>query len=81
MDNQHYKENREELSELLYRYENLKSGRSHSFLDEEAFERIIDYFDDVEDLSKALEAAKFSIENFPYSSLLMIKQADLLFCP
>lgn len=78
MDQQQYKENREELSELLQRYENLKAGKGHSFLEEEAFERIIDYFDDIEDLPKALEAAILSIEQFPYSSILMIKKADLL---
>ena len=41
-----YREDREELKELLRQYQNLKQGRSHSFLEEEAFERIIDYFDD-----------------------------------
>ncbi len=78
MDQQHYKGNREELSELLSQYENLQSGKSHTFLEEEAFERIIDYFDDIEDLPKALEAAKLGTEQFPYSAMLMTKKADLL---
>jgi tetratricopeptide (TPR) repeat protein len=73
-----YREDREELKELLRQYQNLKQGRSHSFLEEEAFERIIDYFDDKDNLPEALEAAETGLEQFPYSSQLMIKKADLL---
>ena len=41
-------EERNELNELLRQYENLQNGRMHTFLEEEAFERIIDYFDEKE---------------------------------
>ena len=37
-----YREDREELKELLIQYQNLKQGISHSFIEEDAFERIID---------------------------------------
>ncbi len=70
--------NKEEMKELIRQFQNLKAGRSHSFLDEEAFEKIIDYFDDVEDIPQALEAAELGAEQFPYSSALLIKKADLL---
>lgn len=73
-----YREDREELKELLMQYQNLKQGISHSFLEEDAFERIIDYFDEKDDMVQALEAAEIALEQFPYSSLLMIKKADLL---
>lgn len=73
-----YRQDNEEIRELVKQFQNLKAGRSHSFLDEEAFEKIIDYFDDVEDLQQALEAAELGIEQYPYSSLLLIKKADLL---
>ncbi len=73
-----YQEDRDEMRELLQQFENLKIGRQHSFLEEDAFERIIDYFDDKDELSKAMEAADLAIEQFPYSSVLMIKKADLL---
>jgi tetratricopeptide (TPR) repeat protein len=73
-----YREDREEMRELLRQYENLKSGRQHAFLEEEAFERIVDYFDEKDELQKAMEAAEIGIEQFPYSSVLMIKKADLL---
>lgn len=73
-----YREDREELKELLKQYANLRNGKSHSFLEEEAFEKIIDHFDDEDDLGQALEAAETGLEYFPYSSQLLIKKADLL---
>ncbi len=76
-ENQH-RENREEIRELLKRYENLKNGRQHSFIEEDAFEKIIDYFQENEDLTRASEAADFAMEQYPYSSLLLIKKADIL---
>jgi len=73
-----YREDREELKELLQQYQNLKQGRSHSFLEEEAFERIVDYYDEKDDFKEALLAAETGLELFPYSSQLMIKKADML---
>jgi len=78
MKGQHYSEDREFLKELLRQYENLRSGKSHAFIDEEAFEKIIDYFDEREEVSQALEAAEFGIEQYAYSSSLLIRKADLL---
>lgn len=73
-----YREDKEDMRELLRQYENLKSGRQHSFLEEDSFERIIDYYDEKDELLKAMEAADLGIEQFPFSSVLMIKKADLL---
>lgn len=78
MGEQSYREDKEEMRELLRQYENLRTGRQPSFLEEESFERIIDYFDEKDELIKAMEAADIGIEQFPYSSILMIKKADLL---
>ena len=78
MKEQPYREEREELRELLKQFENLKHGRRHSFIEEESFEKIIDYYDEREDVVKALEAADMGIEQYPYSSALLIKKADLL---
>lgn len=71
------RENREELKELLKNYDNLRNGFHHSFIDEDAFEKIIDYFDEKEDLNKALEAADLGASQYPYSSTLLIRKADL----
>lgn len=68
----------EELRELLQQFENLKSGQSHSFLDEDSFELIIDYYDEHDELPNAMQAAEMAIEQFPYSSTLLLKKANLL---
>ncbi|HET9057911.1 MAG TPA: tetratricopeptide repeat protein [Chitinophagaceae bacterium] len=69
---------REEMRELLRQYENLKFGKSHSFIDEDSFEKIIDYYEEKEDVQGAIVAAEFAIEQNPYSSSLLIRKADLL---
>src|SRR3982751_1820598 len=78
MKEQDYHEGQEELKELLRQYENLRAGKVHAFLEEEAFERIIDYFDEIDDFPKALEVAETGLEYFPFSSQLLVKNADLL---
>lgn len=78
MSKSNYRWNREEIQELLRRYEDLKLGRSKSFLEEESFERIIDYFDDHDHHTDALQAAEWGTDIFPYSASLMLKKADLL---
>jgi tetratricopeptide (TPR) repeat protein len=70
--------NKDEMRDLLRQFENLKNGRSHSFLEEESFERLINYFDEKEDLQQALQAVELGIEIYPYSSVLLIKKADIL---
>ena len=69
---------KETIKELLHLFENLKNGAGGVFLEEEAFEKIIDYFDDQEESLKAMEAAELGIEYFPFSSSLLFKKADLL---
>ena len=71
-------EDKEEIRELIRQFQNLKAGRSNSFLEEDSFEKIIDYFDDIEDIPQALEAVEMGIDQYPYSSVLNIKKADLL---
>ena len=78
MQDNPYRNEKNEMRDLLKQFENLRSGQRHSFLEEEAFEKIIDHFDDKDDISSALEAVELGIEQFPYSASLMIKKADLL---
>ena len=73
-----YREDRELLRELLKQYDNLKNGRTNSFIEEDAFEKIINYFEDKENLSKALEAAELATDQYPYSSILLMRKADVL---
>lgn len=71
-------EDKDEIRELIRQFQNLKAGRANSFLEEDAFEKIIDYFDDIEDIPQALEAVEMGIDQYPYSAMLNIKKADLL---
>lgn len=73
-----YEEDRELIRELLRQYESLKAGRSHSFIDEDDFEKIINHFEEKEQLGRALEAADTAIEQYPYSAALLIRKADIL---
>jgi len=73
-----YRQDRDELKELLQLFDNLKNGKSNSFIEEDSFERIIDHFDEKEQLTQALEAAEYGIGQYPYSSILLLKKADLL---
>jgi tetratricopeptide (TPR) repeat protein len=73
-----YHQDRKDLKELLRQYQNLRNGRTNSFLEEESFEKIIDYFDDREEIPQAIEAVELAIEQYPYSALLLIKKADLM---
>lgn len=69
---------KDEIYELLKHYNNLRNGQHSTFLEEEAFEKIIDYYDDQDELPKALEAAETGIELFPFSAPLLIRKADIL---
>jgi tetratricopeptide (TPR) repeat protein len=73
-----YRHDKDDIKELLASYQNMRLGKSHSYLEEDAFERIIDYFDDAEELAQAMEAAVIAIGQFPFSALLLFKKADLL---
>ncbi len=66
-----------ELEELLQRYENLRKGRGRNYIEEENFEKIIEYFEDQEQYIKAYQAVEMATEQFPYSASLLIKKADL----
>ena len=68
----------EDISILLDRYNRLREGAASGSLTEDSFERIIDHYDDLDDLKSAIEAADTGIEQHPYSASLMVKKADLL---
>ncbi|MFN5225431.1 MAG: hypothetical protein ACK5CP_02710 [Bacteroidota bacterium] len=78
MSEKPHSEDRESMGELLQQYRKLLNGKQHLALEEDDFERVIDYFDDSDQLPAALEAADLGLQQFPYSSQLMIKKADLL---
>lgn len=62
------RQEKEEMNELLRQYNNFKTGKKFTFLEEESFQRLITYFDENDKLSSALEAVNFAIDQFPYSN-------------
>lgn len=78
MNRDSYSDEHDDIRDLLRKYENLKAGRAQGFLYEDAFERIIDHFDEQDDFEKAMEVVDIGLEQYPYSSALIIKKADLL---
>ena len=78
MNENPYQEDREQIKELLQQYENLRSGLAHSFIDEDSFEKIIDYYQENDDLGRAMDAAETATDQYPYSAQLIVKKADIL---
>src|SRR6478735_1540909 len=73
-----FRENADEIEDLLKQYEDLRAGKKSSFLEEESFELIIEYFNEKNNFVKALEVVETALDYFPYSGSLFIKKADLL---
>lgn len=73
-----YRQDREELKALLQQYANLKAGMSNSFIEEDGFERVIEYYEDKEQFTLALEACEFAISQYPYSATLLFLKANAL---
>lgn len=78
MNKDSYRGEHDDIRDLLRKYENLKAGRAQGFLYEDAFERLIEHFDEQDDFDQAMEVADVGLEQYPYSSSLIIKKADLL---
>lgn len=78
MRNDRYRQDREELKELLIQYENLRAGRQNSYIEQEGFERVIEHFDDKEKFSEALVVCDYAINQYPYAASLMLLKANLL---
>ncbi len=78
MKNDRYRQEREEIKELLTQYDNLRNGRPNSYIEQEGFERIIEYFDEKDKLEAALIVSDYAINQYPYSAELLILKANLL---
>jgi tetratricopeptide (TPR) repeat protein len=78
MRNDRYRQDREELKELLTQYENLRAGRSNSFIEQEGFERLIEYYDDKDRFDDALTVCEYAINQYPNTSELLLLKANLL---
>ncbi|WP_447640164.1 MULTISPECIES: tetratricopeptide repeat protein [Chitinophagaceae] len=68
----------ESITDIVKHYEDLITGISSALLSEAAFEILIDYYDELQNLGKAIEVTVTAREYYPFSADLMVKHADLL---
>ena len=73
-----YRQNREELKALLLKFENLKAGLPNSFIEEDDFERIIEYFEDKEQFVQVLQVCEVATVQYPYSATLLFLKSNAL---
>ena len=73
-----YEEDRSQIKELLKQYQDFKAGIGYSLIEEDDFEKIIGYYEEKEQLGKALEAVETAIDQYPFSGSLLVKKAGIL---
>jgi tetratricopeptide (TPR) repeat protein len=66
------------LDETLERYELVKKGESTSILDEEEFERVIEYYFQNSNEEQALLACDIAKTYYPFSASIMLLKAEIL---
>ncbi|MBK9328560.1 MAG: tetratricopeptide repeat protein [Sphingobacteriales bacterium] len=67
------------VSELVAQYEQSIQGAQTPFFDQDDYEVIIEYYEDMGRFDNALEVAEQSLLQHPYSSILLLKKAQIYF--
>ena len=66
------------LEETLQKYEDVKTGESVSILDEEEFERVIEYYFQNSNEEQALLACDIARTYYPFSASILLLKAEIL---
>jgi tetratricopeptide (TPR) repeat protein len=66
------------LEDILRRYEEVKNGTSASILDEEEFERVIEYYFQNSNEEQALLACDIARTYYPFSASVLLLRAEIL---
>jgi tetratricopeptide (TPR) repeat protein len=66
-------------SELVQQFEEAIKKNKTIFFDQDDFETIIDYYEDIGEFEKALSATHKALEQHPYSATIVLRQAYLEF--
>ncbi|MDB5226530.1 MAG: Tetratricopeptide 2 repeat protein [Bacteroidota bacterium] len=74
-------ENEDQLnvSELIAQYEQAAKEDHTPFFDQEAYETIVDYYEDKGQFENAMEVVEKALLQYPYSSMLLLKKAHVHF--
>ncbi len=67
------------VSELIAQYEQSVQNNHTPFFDEDNYEVIIEHYEEKGDFERALEVTEKSLLQYPYSSILLLKKAQVFF--
>src|SRR5689334_20674423 len=67
------------VSELIALYEQSVKEENTPFFDQEAYESIIDYYEERGQLDNAIDVAEKALLQYPYSAMLLVKKAQVCF--
>jgi len=77
-DDDYLEDESRSLEELLQRYEEVKQGNSVSIMDEEDFERVIEYYFQNNNEEQALLACEIARTYYPFSAAVLLIKAEIL---
>src|SRR3954462_507417 len=66
------------LEDTLQRYEQVKKGESASIMEEEEFERVIEYYFQNSNEEQALLACDIARSYYPFSTSILLLKAEIL---
>ncbi len=66
------------IEDTLHRYEQVKNGEAASILDEEEFERVIEYYFQNSNEEQATLACEIASTYYPFSSSILLLKAEIL---
>jgi len=73
-----FDEDLSDFEETLKKFDSMKSGHSVAFLDEEEFEKIIEYYYERSNDEQALLACEIAQTYYPFSSAILFLKAEIL---
>jgi len=77
-DDDYQEEEGRSMDELLQRYEDVKQGHAVSMMDEEDFERIVEYYFQNSNEEQALLACEIARTYYPFSASILLMKAEIL---
>ena len=78
-DFEHENEDQINVSELVQQYEQSVEGNHTPFFDQEDYEAIVEYYEEKGQFEQAMNAVEQSLLQHPYSSILLIRKAQVYF--
>src|ERR1700753_3025594 len=77
-DDDFFDEDGGSMEDLLSRYEQVKRGESGRMMDEDEFERVIEYFFQNSNEEQALLACDIARTYYPFSATVLLLRAEIL---